>query len=99
MTLTRRPISLREARRFVGEHHRHSLPPQGGLFAVSVVMEFASSFYDVIAGEGMQDAISTGAAKVRDSYSPLLKEFMRNLDISGIAEEAFGEEPAGKERE
>ena len=28
-----RPITLKQARVFVGEHHRHNLPPQGGLFA------------------------------------------------------------------
>lgn len=32
MALEVRPITLREARRFVGEHHRHALPPQGWLF-------------------------------------------------------------------
>ena len=32
-----RPVTLREARRFVAEHHRHSRAPQGGLFAVAVV--------------------------------------------------------------
>ncbi|MDP6944205.1 MAG: hypothetical protein QF464_08655 [Myxococcota bacterium] len=35
-TLALRPITLKEARRFVGEHHRHSTPPRGGLFAVAV---------------------------------------------------------------
>lgn len=64
--------------------------------AISGVMELASSLYVVIAGEEIQDAINTGAAKVRDSYTPLLQEFMRS---HGTAEEAFGEEPAGKERE
>lgn len=29
------PITLREARRFVGVNHRHSLPPRGHLFSVS----------------------------------------------------------------
>lgn len=29
-----RPITLREARNFVGRLHRHNRPPQGGLFAV-----------------------------------------------------------------
>ena len=31
---TLQPISLREARRFVVEHHRHNGPPQGWLFGV-----------------------------------------------------------------
>lgn len=30
------PITLREARRFVGEHHRHNLPPVGWKFGVGV---------------------------------------------------------------
>ena len=33
--LTIVPCTLREARAFVGEHHRHHKPPQGGLFAVA----------------------------------------------------------------
>ena len=28
------PISLREAREFVGNFHRHNKPPQGGKFAI-----------------------------------------------------------------
>jgi hypothetical protein len=28
------PMTLREARRFVAEHHRQHKPPQGGLFAI-----------------------------------------------------------------
>lgn len=31
-----RPITLTEARRFVGDHHRHNLPPRGWLFGVGV---------------------------------------------------------------
>jgi hypothetical protein len=30
------PTTLSAARRFVGRHHRHNIPPQGGLFAVGV---------------------------------------------------------------
>jgi hypothetical protein len=30
------PITLREARAYVAEHHRHHQPPQGGIFAVAV---------------------------------------------------------------
>lgn len=33
--LTLVPVTLREARAFVAEHHRHHEPPQGGLFAVA----------------------------------------------------------------
>lgn len=31
-----RPVILRDARRFVGEHHRHNLPPSGWKFGVGV---------------------------------------------------------------
>lgn len=34
MSAELRPISLREARRFIATHHRHSGPPQGWLFGV-----------------------------------------------------------------
>ena len=32
-TMKIRPCTLKDARIYVGEHHRHNLPPQGGLFA------------------------------------------------------------------
>jgi hypothetical protein len=31
-----RPISLREARAFVAEHHRHNVPPRGWLYGVAL---------------------------------------------------------------
>lgn len=31
-----RPVTLRDARQFIGEHHRHNLPPRGWLFGVAV---------------------------------------------------------------
>ncbi len=31
-----RPVTLAECRRFVGEHHRHNLPPRGWLFGVGI---------------------------------------------------------------
>jgi hypothetical protein len=34
MTLTAVPMTLREARAYVTEHHRHHRAPQGGLFAI-----------------------------------------------------------------
>lgn len=34
-----RPVTLSEARRFVGQLHRHNLPPQGWLFGVGVEVE------------------------------------------------------------
>jgi hypothetical protein len=36
MTLHAVPLTLREAREFVRNFHRHNKPPQGGLFAVGV---------------------------------------------------------------
>jgi len=36
VTLSLRPVSLAEARRFVGENHRHNLPPRGWKFGVGV---------------------------------------------------------------
>ncbi len=41
MTLQLRPVTLREARRFIGEHHRHNLPPRGWRFGVAVWAEGA----------------------------------------------------------
>lgn len=35
MPLTIRPCHLREARAYVGQYHRHSIPPVGGKFAVA----------------------------------------------------------------
>ena len=37
MTAEIRPITLKAARTFVGSHHRHNLPPQGGMFACQLV--------------------------------------------------------------
>lgn len=34
MSLKLRPVGITEARRFVGEVHRHNLPPKSGMFAV-----------------------------------------------------------------
>lgn len=31
-----RPVTLTEARRFVAEHHRHNVPPQGWMFGVGL---------------------------------------------------------------
>lgn len=39
MTLTLTPLTLGEARAFVAEHHRHHLPPQGGLFAIGAARD------------------------------------------------------------
>lgn len=37
--MTLEPVTLREARRFVGEHHRHNVPPRGWLFGVRLAEE------------------------------------------------------------
>ena len=34
-----RPITLRQARSFVQEHHRHHDKPQGGLWAIALLRE------------------------------------------------------------
>ena len=34
MTLALMPLTLREARAYVDQHHRHHRAPQGGLFAI-----------------------------------------------------------------
>jgi hypothetical protein len=39
MSLSLVPITLREARAYVLEHHRHHKPPQGGLFAIGADKE------------------------------------------------------------
>jgi hypothetical protein len=39
ITLHLRPVSLREARAFIGTHHRHNLPPRGWKFGVGVEVE------------------------------------------------------------
>lgn len=35
------PMTLREARAFVAQHHRHHRPPQGGLFAIGAALKQA----------------------------------------------------------
>lgn len=39
MALELVPVTLREARAFIHEHHRHHRPPQGGLFAIGCARE------------------------------------------------------------
>lgn len=39
MQLTLCPITLTEAHRFVGQHHRHHKPAQGALFAVAAELD------------------------------------------------------------
>ena len=37
--LTVTPLTVREARAYVGRVHRHHLPPQGGLFAIAAALD------------------------------------------------------------
>ena len=37
--LSLKPCSIQDARQFIGQHHRHSLPPVSGLFAVAVALD------------------------------------------------------------
>lgn len=54
------PISLADARRFVGEHHRHNLPPVGWKFGVAV--EADSEIVGVaIAGRPVARMLDDGA--------------------------------------
>lgn len=48
MTLALSPITLREAREFVKQHHRHHPPPQGGLFAVAAIRADEMVIYPVV---------------------------------------------------
>ena len=41
MSLEIVPCTLREARAYVGKHHRHHQPPQGGLFAIGAAVDGA----------------------------------------------------------
>lgn len=36
MSLHLQPVTLKEANRFIEQHHRHHLPPQGAKFAIAV---------------------------------------------------------------
>lgn len=55
-----RPVSLREARRYVGEHHRHNLPPRGWLFGVGLVDEHERLVGVGIAGRPSSRLLQTG---------------------------------------
>jgi hypothetical protein len=37
-SLTLHPLTFKEAKRFIGQHHRHHRPPTGGLFAIGVAL-------------------------------------------------------------
>lgn len=54
------PITLREARRFIGEHHRHNLPPRGWLFGVALHDEAGAVAAVAIAGRPLARAAQDG---------------------------------------
>ena len=54
------PCSISDARRFVGQHHRHNLPPKGGLFAARVVSD-GNTVGVVIVGRPVARALDDGA--------------------------------------
>ena len=56
-----RPSTLKAARRFVGEHHRHSAPPIGGLFAVAVEDEAGATVAVGIAARPVARLLDDGA--------------------------------------
>lgn len=53
------PITLREARDFVREHHRHNSPPQGHKFSVGLTQD-GTLIGVVIVGRLLPDARTTG---------------------------------------
>lgn len=60
MSLALVPVTLTEARRFVGEHHRHNLPPVGHLFSVGVAVD-GLLVGVAIAGRPVARALNDGA--------------------------------------
>jgi hypothetical protein len=53
------PVTLREARRFVVEHHRHNGPPRGWLFGVQLI-EAGDRIGVAIAGRPVARALDDG---------------------------------------
>ncbi len=62
MPLRTRPLNLREARRFVAEHHRHNEPPKGWLFGVSLVDGDGTIRAVGVAGRPKGRKLQTGTA-------------------------------------
>ena len=60
MTLTLVPLTVKAARPFIGRHHRHNLPPVGGLFATSVVGDDGTLHGVGVAARPMARALDDG---------------------------------------
>lgn len=54
------PVTLRQARRFVGEHHRHNLPPAGWKFGVGVARSDGELCGVAIAGQPVARGLDDG---------------------------------------
>ena len=54
------PVSLKEARRFVGEHHRHNRPPQGWKFGVGLMNGTGQLRGVAVAGQPIARALDDG---------------------------------------
>lgn len=54
------PCTIADARRFIGQHHRHNLPPNSGLFAARVVSD-GNTVGVVIVGRPVARALDDGA--------------------------------------
>jgi hypothetical protein len=67
------PIALREARRFIADHHRHSVPPRGWLFGVALVEAeqlIAVGVAGRPTGRGLQDGRTIEVTRVCSLGSP-----------------------------
>lgn len=74
MTLHLVPITLREARAYVGKMHRHCLPPQGGLCAVAVADDDGAIRGVGILGRpvarALQDGVTAEVARIATDGTP-----------------------------
>lgn len=60
MMLDVRPITLRDARRFIGMHHRHSMAPRGWLFGVQLVDGGSETRAVAVASRPVAQALQDG---------------------------------------
>jgi hypothetical protein len=61
MPLVLHPVTLTDAKAFVARHHRHSEPPQSGLFAVGAVDDGGTMVGVAIVGRPMARMLQDGA--------------------------------------
>jgi len=73
VTLTLVPVTLTDAMLFVGRHHRHHLPPQGGLFAVGVAQ-----------GEEVVGVVIVGRPVARRTQDGWTAEVTRLCVVDGV---------------